>query len=225
MGPVLILGQLSIEETGKIMEIAKFINIRPYLYHLTFAENVSKILEHKKLFSANKIMGMSSNNNFIREKRTSHIPIIIGDKTYWLRDQQPISEKALAKCLTNNWTCNDFFEHLNNRVFTWPTLDRLKRHFNRYCYEKPLILRFDTALSLELNSHVEFCRLNSGATRANSFLGGIPPFRGIDTFVSSENYFYSPGSVAEVVFEDEFILPNEFSIGSNPEGKWKNVEL
>ena len=144
---------------------------------------------------------------------------------YSIRDQQPISEKALKKCLTNNWECADFYECLNSRVFMWPTLDRLWRHFNRYVSENPVILKFETNLLFEVNQNAMFCRLNSGATRANSHLGGRPPERGIETFKLAADYPGNVSSVAEVTFKNKCILPRPFYRSNSPNGDWELVNI
>ncbi|MGJ1312239.1 DUF7002 family protein [Sphingobacterium lactis] len=209
------------------MDLEKFIEQRPYLYHLTNVQNAESIVAEKRLYSANKIIELSGNNanDLNRRRRTDHTEILVGDKSYFLRDQRPISEKALAKCLTGGWEVADFIYHLNDRVFMWPTIDRLWRHFNRYAHENPVIFRFPTQEIIEANPHVKFCRLNSGATRANSHLGGKAPARGEETFVSADNFNHSIREVAEVTFEElcNFNLP--ISKGLRPDGEFEEIQL
>ena len=117
------------------MNLEKFIKERPYLYHLTKASNADLIIAEKKIYSANELICMANNgaaHSIQREKRKDHHELNINGKVYSLRDQRPISEKALSKCLTPGWNVGDFLYHLNDRVFMWPTLDRLWRHYNRY---------------------------------------------------------------------------------------------
>lgn len=130
----------------------------------------------------------------------------------------------MAKCLTDGWNVGDFLYHLNDRVFMWPTLDRLWRHFNRYKSEKPVIFRFPTRELISLNPHVQFCRLNSGATRANSYLGGKPPERGANTFLSAEKFGLSVRDVAEVTFQKYCDVDVEFYHSSAPESSYKSVK-
>lgn len=210
------------------MDIQKFIDTHPLLYHLTAKENLPLIIKHKKIYSANKLIDLSAdvNNNLIkRQRRPEHSKIEINNDVVSIRDQRPISEKALQKCLTNNWTCADFYEHLNNRVFAWPTLGRLQKHYDRYKDENPVIIIFDTIKLFEKNPTPLFCRLNSGATRANSYLGGVPPSRGIDTFLPANLYNFPVGSVAEVTFEQELLLPAEIIITNAPNGATKKITV
>ncbi len=203
------------------MILEKFIEQRPYLYHLTSLENAQKIIVQKKIFSANKLIDLADNPEYIkikRERRVGHKEIIIGDEAYQLRDQRPISELVLSKCLTNNWKVPDFLYYLNNRVFMWPTQNRLIRHFNRYENENPIIFRFSSLELIEINKQPKFCRLNSGATRANSYLGGKAPERGRDSFLLANDYPFAIGSVAEVTFENECNVDTNIYYSTKPDG-------
>ena len=208
------------------MDIEKFIKERPYLYHLTSKTNSTHIIAQKQLYSANELIKMAkdkSNLSIGRQKRLTHCELIIKGAPYYLRDQRPISEKALAKCLTDGWDVGDFLHHLNERVFMWPTLERLWRHFNRYKPEKPVIFRFPTREIISANPHVEFCRLNSGATRANSYLGGKPPARGSQTFLPANLFNLPVRAVAEVTFIKYCGIDVDFSYGLNPEARYTKV--
>lgn len=205
------------------MDIDKFISERPFLYHLTSKENAENIIVTRRIFSTNELIRMSENEGYLsigRERRPKHKEIVIKGKSYWLRDQRPISEVNLAKSLTDGWTVADFLYHLNDRVFMWPTESRLWSHFTRYEGEQPIIFRFSTRDMLEANSHVKFCRLNSGATRSNSYLGGAPPQRGALTFLSAEDFDRTVREVAEVTFEKSCLIAGKFSRGNRPDGKF-----
>lgn len=207
------------------MDIQKFIDKTPFLYHLTSAGNAKIILAGKKLYSANALIKMTNdpmNEKIGTNKRFTHQELLVNGNKVSLRDQRPISEVALAKCLTDNWEISDFLYHLNNRVFMWPNLARLERHFNRYKSENPIIFRLSTADIIKANTHVKFCRLNSGATRANSYLGGIAPKRGSRTFLSADDYDLPVNSVAEVTFEDFCDITGSFGMDVQPRGNFNS---
>jgi hypothetical protein len=209
------------------MDIEKFIVERPYLYHLTSKSNAELIIEKKMIYSTNELVRLSNDKAHVpmqRAKRVDHYTLTVDGKVYSLRDQQPISEKALAKSLTHQWTVGDFLYHLNDRVFMWPTLDRLWRHFNRYKDEGPVIFRFPTKELLSINPHVLFCRLNSGATRANTHWGGRPPDRGPDTFLPAEAFGFAIRDVAEVTFPQSCDINVPFSYSDGPDSSYENVE-
>lgn len=202
------------------MDIEQFIEKRPYLYHLTSKENAENIIKHRYIYSTNKLVEMSedaSHAGILRTRRIEHYEVVINGQSYYLRDQRPISELALSKCLTDNWQVGDFLYHLNDRVFMWPTLERLSRHYKRYQQEAPVIFRFPTAELLELNPHVLFCRLNSGATRANSYLGGKAPDRGPETFLPANLFDRPVRDVAEVTFENSCNININFKTGNTPD--------
>lgn len=207
------------------MNLHELVNLRPYLYHLTDSRNIENILITKSLYSTTTIVNNSEINeksNFLRQRRPLHQAIRANGFNFWIRDQRPISILALSKCLSDNWEPGDFINHLNNRVFFWCTLKRLLIHFNRYHHENPRILKFKTADILKLNGNkVEFCRINSGATRANSHLGGIAPYRGSKTFLPAESYQLSPCSVVEVTVVGQCNIPDFLWISDKPEGPWQ----
>lgn len=208
------------------MDLEQFIQQTPYLYHLTSQANADNIIRQKRLLSANELITLSGDDsiqNVKREKRPAHFPLTVDGVAISLRDQRPISAVALPKCLTDNWTVGDFLYHLNERVFMWPTLKRLWSHFGRYENEQPVIFRFPTRAVIEANPHVKFCRLNSGATRANSYLGGKAPERGANTFLPAAEFNLPAREVAEVTFERECILPNVFSYSDRPDGVFQEV--
>lgn len=198
------------------MDIEKFINDRPYLYHLTCKENAQNIVSTGQLLSANELIRLSGNRAYYairKQRRADHQEIVIDGNSYFLRDQRPISEKNLAKCLPDDWTVGDFLYHLNERVFMWPTIARLSSHYRRYRLEEPVIFRFSTRQIIEANPHVKFCRLNSGATRSNASYGGAPPDRGPDTFLSAKDFDRTVREVAEVTFEKSCMIDGPFDNG------------
>ncbi|MEL7585262.1 MAG: hypothetical protein AAGU19_01025 [Prolixibacteraceae bacterium] len=208
------------------MDIQNFIRNRPYLYHLTSTENAERIIDQKRLFCTNELIRMSGDELHLpiqRQKRSTHYELKIDGISYFLRDQRPISTKALGKCLTDGWTVGDFLYHLNDRVFMWPTLDRLWRHFNRYEAEHPVIFRFPTDALFAINPHVEFCRLNSGATRANSYLGGKPPARGAQTFLPADRFEFTVGNVAEITFQKQCDINMNFGFSSRPDSEYEII--
>lgn len=121
-----------------------------------------------------------------------------------IRDQKPMTESALHKCLSN-LTPKQWFEILNDRAFFWLSLDRLRGLLNARAYRgRPqIVLTVDTASLLSAHkARIELSPLNSGATIYN------PQPRGLDTFLSITKYPFedwvkkrkSPGkSVVELV--------------------------
>ena len=130
----------------------------------------------------------------------------------------------LDTATSDNWNPKDYIYHLNSKVFFWPTIKRLKTHYNRYKNENPTIIRCRTEDLLKINDTVEYCRLNSGATRPNPFLRRAS-LRGPNTFVTIDQFQYGIGEVAEVTFPDKCILPEKIWLSKNPNGDWEEVVL
>lgn len=209
------------------MDIKEFQKKRPCLYHLTSNKNLTNISSGKLLFSTKQIVKLTkTSDEILRKKRTNHITIGDGETTFDIRDQRPISEKLLRGCLLDGMTLEEYYELLNERVFWWPTLDRLSRHFNKYAFEKPKIICVKTSELFEVNpDNVEFSRLNSGALRANSYLNGKAPDRGRSTFVAADKFEYGIGGVAEVTFLNQCKLPIKICILDNPLMRFNNTKM
>ena len=213
------------------MDLTKFIKLRPFLYHLTDRRNIQNLLDNGGiLYSTTELVKKSSlspprKSKLIHERRPIHEEISVAGHNIFIRDQRPISIQNLIKCIPTTWTVGDYINHLNERVFFWPTIHRLTRHYNRYSHEKPIIIKVDTSILLNLNPHSEFCRLNSGATRSSSHHNGGPPPRGGDTFLNAKDYSFNQGSVAEVTFPKICYLPEKILIGDTPNGQWETLSF
>lgn len=208
------------------MEIKQFIKIRQHIYHLTDKRNLDSILATKKLLSTKSLVAMSdlkSKKEFLTTRRKEHQVITAGGVEYHIRDQRPLSLKILDGCLDDGCSKEDFIEYLNSKVFMWGKMAGLQSHYGRYKAqnENPIILRFSTEEVFALNQNPRFTRLNSGAPRASSYLGGKGSPRGLSTFERAANYVGSPGTVNEVVFDNHCILPDVIYIGYRPDGPFK----
>ncbi len=105
-----------------------------------------------------------------------------------LRDQKPLSDAALARCLRDGLEPADWRARLNARVFFWLSGKRLAtllagRAYRGHAHE---ILELDSAaLVAAYRDRIELAPINSGAT------GRFPAPRGADTFLSIDAYPYA----------------------------------
>lgn len=102
-----------------------------------------------------------------------------------VRDQKPMTEQALKKCLTDGLTPEEWFNILNERAFFWLSRDRLRGLLAARAYRgRPqTVLTVDTATLLKAHrDRIELSPLNSGATIYN------PQPRGRNTFQSIAEY-------------------------------------
>ena len=130
-----------------------------------------------------------------------------------LRDQKPLSDKALARCLHDGLTPADWHARLNGRVFFWLSRKRVLtllagRAYRDHAHE---ILEIEAAPFVAAHrERIELSPINSGAT------GQFPAPRGADTFLPLAAYPYAdwrkkrprgeraveltvPGSVPDIV--------------------------
>lgn len=213
-----------------MIDLKLFSGKKPYLYHLTGRVNLTSITAAAALWSASVLFerahGAVAARDDVRRRRPGPTPerIVVDGRPIEIRDQHTISEIALPKCLEEG-VPGDYYELLNGRVFLWPSVERLRRHYARYAAERPVLLRFRTDDLLALNPHVEFSRLNSGATRPNSYLGGIAPRRGRNTFQPVGTCNLRIAEIAEVTFPERCRLPDEFWTSGKPDGPWRRVVI
>ena len=105
-----------------------------------------------------------------------------------LRDQKPLSDKALARCLRDGLTPSDWHARLNGRVFFWLSRKRVLtllagRAYRAQAHE---ILEIEAApLVAAYRDRIELSAINSGAT------GRFPVPRGADTFLPIDRYPYA----------------------------------
>ncbi|MGB3870864.1 MAG: hypothetical protein WA937_15520 [Flavobacteriales bacterium] len=208
----------------------QFAKRNPFLYHLTASTNAPQIVRSGTLLSTASIARLAiqdagQRKSFVQERRPEHVVLSGNGSSYSIRDQRPISMTVLDRSLTPGLRAGDFIELLNGRVFFWPTINRLRRHYDRYTLESPVILRVKSTALIELNPHVQLARLNTGATRCHPKYGGNAPTRGKGTFIPPDELDYSMAAIAEVTFPDYCRLPDTVWIARMPEGPWIETKI
>jgi hypothetical protein len=99
-----------------------------------------------------------------------------------IRDQKPMSENALRRCLVG-MTPREWYELLNRKVFFWVTEDRLNRLLAAYPGEGHDVITIDTARLVERYSNkIKLSHINAGAA------GPAFAKRGRDLFKSFEEF-------------------------------------
>lgn len=105
-----------------------------------------------------------------------------------LRDQKPMDDSGLKRCLQDGLTPSHWYRLINERVFFWLTKDRLQRLLNgqAYCDLAHDVIEVDTRnLVAAHRKEISLSPMNSGCTK---------PFahpRGLSTFTTIENYPYA----------------------------------
>lgn len=104
-----------------------------------------------------------------------------------IRDQKPMTDSALERCLLDGLTPSDWYRMLNGRVFFWLTEDRLQRLLNAgpYAASSHDVLFVQTRPLIEAyREFITLAPINTGNTKP------YPQPRGHTTFSSIENYPY-----------------------------------
>jgi hypothetical protein len=161
----------------------------PQLYHMAEADSWESIKEHG-LLSTSALLDLfrinSKQRSAIESKHRSESVPISHSKfgTVMIRDQKPMRESDLVKCLIN-MSPQQWYETLNKKVFFWLTKERLFRllEAKEYRSSKHIVLTIDTAELLRFHSkRVTLSSLNTGCTRP------YPWPRGVNTFTSMDKY-------------------------------------
>lgn len=191
------------------IDVDRFVQARPRLFHLTARTNVAAILGDLLLRPASELFALAGELGRLRERRQSECVLQVDGRSIHVRDQAPLHRGHMA--LAMGWTFEDFVAHLNEHVFFWPgTVAGLgpygRRYAARYASEDNVLLMVDTATLLKANATqaVRFCRYNSGSPRCNR---GCPSPRGPNSFQTASEYDGVPSSVVEVTFRGPVALP------------------
>lgn len=112
-----------------------------------------------------------------------------------VRDQKPMTDAGLLKCLEDGISPAAWYETLNAKTFFWVSRERLDRLLGARAYrgKAHVILTVNTAGLVAANrGRVMLCPINSGATLY------VPQARGLGTFRSIGDF---TGNVVELVVE------------------------
>ena len=166
-----------------------FIRYYPRLYHMAEPGTWPSISLHGLLSTSALLDLYEIAGEQRREIESCHRPesIEIRHEMYGvatIRDQKPMSEKALQKCLVGT-TPAEWYEILNSKVFLWVTPERVNGLLGARAYRgrEHTVLTLDSRMVLERYPRkVTLSPINSGSTIYR------PQPRGGGTFRSLEEY-------------------------------------
>ncbi|AUX45904.1 hypothetical protein SOCE26_074040 [Sorangium cellulosum] len=162
----------------------------PRLYHMAEAGSWPGIMRHG-LLSTSALLDLFEFHGPKRDAiESAHRPksLTITHPVHGravIRDQKPMSDKALLRALGGSLSPTEWYRLLNGMVFFWLTEKRLKRLLEAVEYRDKgqTVLTIDTARLLERHEHrVRLSPMNSGNTRP------YPHPRGRDTFLPLSEY-------------------------------------
>ena len=174
-------------------ELDALIHDCPHLYHMAMRQSWPSIQRHgllptSLLLDLWNVHGTQREDMTTRRRPKSVTVLHPEHGNAVVRDQIPMHDHQLEKCLRDGLTPRDWHEKLNERVFFWLTERRLERLLCAAAYKKDehVVLKVATAsLLAKHHDRIELCPMNSGCTM---------PFahpRGADTFLPIPAYPYA----------------------------------
>ena len=208
----------------------------PRLFHMAATGSWPSIERHG-LLSASALLdvfGVSEERRVALETRhrPTSVPICRpGLGRAVVRDQKPMSDKALCKCLRDGLKPCDWYRTLNSKVFFWLTRERLERML-KACRDTPqIVLIVDTeSLIAAYSDRVTLSPIHNGSTLFN------PAPRGRNTFLPLDRYPFRDrlkkrnprDAIAELAVEggvpnirDHVLLVRERQAGAPPKSIWR----
>lgn len=174
-------------------EVQELLSDCPTLYHMAEHDSwpsirESGLLSTTALLDRFKISGQERNSIEV-ERRPASVTIEgPGVGRAVIRDQLPMDDKGLLRCLQDGLAPADWYQLLNNKVFFWLTRSRLQRLLNAGPYRtlEHDVLELDSKSLVEAYSNkIWLCPINSGCTKP------FPHPRGRLTFQRITDYPYS----------------------------------
>lgn len=192
------------------ISVSDFAAQHPTLWHMAHRDSWPSIRRHGLLCTSALLDLFRIRDEFAERVRSQHRPesIVIEHPVFGtatIRDQKPMSDSGLERALLDGITPTEWYRLLNNKVFFWPSEERLQRMMRSSPYRnhEHVVLVFDTRRLLGQKGHsVTLSPMNSGATRP------MPHARGRDTFQRMGSYPYwerksqRKDPVAEVAIDD-----------------------
>ncbi len=156
----------------------------PRLWHMAHDGAWPALREHGLMSAAALVDayggGEAEREVLLRTRRPQSVPLgLQGMPGAVLRDQKPMSDAALAKCLRGGVTPAQWYELLNSRSFFWLSRERIWRLLRARAYRgRPqTVLTMDArGLVARHRNRIWLSPINSGSTLFS------PQPRGLDTF-------------------------------------------
>ena len=174
-------------------ELNELIADCPVLYHMAEQGSWPSIQEHGLLSTSALLDKYSVSEPLRSQLEKQHRPESVTITAYGLpdaiiRDQKPMSDKGLKRCLPPHISPSQWYELLNGKVFFWLTEERVNRLLKgkEYRDRQHDILQVDTRSLIEAHrEHICLCPMNSGCTKP------FPHPRDEKTFAPIADYPYN----------------------------------
>lgn len=174
-------------------ELEELLSHCPRLFHMAEVGSWHSIQAHgllstTALLDAFSLSGAARHAIEAQRRPTNVLLQKPGRSPAVVRDQMPMDDAGLTRCLQDGLTPEDWYRILNSKVFFWLTKDRLVRLLNAAAYrdKEHDVLEIDAKSLVQAHaSQIWFCPINSGCTKP------MPRARGHSTFARIEDYPYS----------------------------------
>lgn len=175
-----------------VEELEQFISRYPVLFHMAERGSWASIRKQGLLSTSAllDLFGFSGERRHLLESSRRAESVSIKHPVHGqaiVRDQKPMTDTALERCLLDGLTPSAWYRILNARVFFWLTEERLLRLLNAgpYASMSHDVLSVETRPLIEkYHDLITLAPINTGNTRP------YPQPRGIATFSSIEEYPY-----------------------------------
>lgn len=184
----------------------------PFLWHMAERGSWTSIRKNG-LLSANALVDRymvdgAERDAILGQRRPENVTLArSGMPRAVIRDNKPMSDSALGKCLQDGLTPEEWYRLLNSRTFFWLSRTRLRGLLGARAYrdKQQTILTISTRSLVAAHSErIELSPINSGSTIFR------PAPRGKDTFKSIADYDYdywrrkrgAAGAVVELIVLD-----------------------
>jgi hypothetical protein len=174
-------------------ELDELLEDCPTLYHMAERESWPAIRTHG-LLSTTALLdryGITGSERQAIETQRRSTSIVLESQSLCravVRDQLPMDDGGLVRCLQDGLSPRDWYQLLNGKVFFWLTPRRLLRLLNAGTYrseEHDVLELAASPLVRAYKDAIWFCPINSGCTKP------FPHARGRTTFRRIADYPYS----------------------------------
>lgn len=172
----------------------ELISTYPRLYHMAHdgawnAIRTTGLMSTAALLDAYNVVDPRRGTLFSK-RRPDSVPLVAaGLPGAVLRDQKPMRDSALAGCLDDGLTPQQWYELLNSRSFFWLSKQRVWRLLKAKAYRgvKQTVLTIDTAGLVQAhNEDIWLSPINSGSTLFNPQRRGLSTFKRVVDFPYAE---------------------------------------
>lgn len=214
------------------MKPAELVQEHPRVFHMAWEGSWPSIQRHGLLSTAALLdrWGIEGEGRqaLLEAHRPESVPLQHPEHgTATVRDQKPMSDSGLRRCLMDGLEPRDWYRFLNERVFFWATRDRLEILLGARAYRdaRHTVLTVDTAELVGRHAErIELTTMNTGCTVPFPFPRGLSSFAPLFDFdyTASRRKRGRAKAIAEVVIREgvadlaEFVIRAEHRGGAGP---------